>query len=47
MSHGIQRKRETPEKEAARKEKEKAQVQEYRALTEDVMNKVPSLQSPY
>jgi len=40
MSHGIKRARESQEKEAARKEKERAQVQEYRALTDDVMNKV-------
>ena len=40
MSHGIKRARESQEKEAARKEKERAQVKEYRELTDDVMNKV-------
>lgn len=40
MSHGIKRQRESPEKEAARREKEKNQISEYRSLTEDVMTRV-------
>lgn len=44
MSHGIKRQKESPEKEAARKERERAQVDEYRALSEDVMNRVPLLE---
>jgi hypothetical protein len=44
MSHGIKRQRESPEKEAARREREKNQIAEYRSLTEDVMTRVyPSL----
>jgi len=42
MSHGITRKKESPEKELARKEKESAQIKEYRQLTEDVMKRVLS-----
>jgi len=40
MSHGVKRQKESPEREAARKEKEQAQIEEYRGLTEDVMNRV-------
>lgn len=40
MSHGIKRQRESPEKEAARIEKEKTLVNEYRTLVEDVMTRV-------
>jgi ribosomal protein S25 len=40
MSHGVKRQRESPEKEAARLEKEQVQVSEYRTLTEDVMTRV-------
>jgi hypothetical protein len=40
MSHGIKRQKESPEKEAARREKEQAQVEEYLKLTEDVMTRV-------
>ena len=40
MSHGIKRQRESPEKEAARREKERTQITEYRTLTEDVMTRV-------
>lgn len=40
MSHGIKRQRESPEKEAARLEKEKSQISDYRALVEDVMLRV-------
>jgi hypothetical protein len=40
MSHGIKRQRESPEKEAARVEKEKSQISEYRALVEDIMLRV-------
>ena len=40
MSHGVQRQRLSPEKEAARREKESAQIIDYRKLTEDVMNRV-------
>ena len=40
MSHGVKRQRESPEKEAARLEKEKAQINDYRALTEDVLTRV-------
>jgi geranylgeranyl transferase type-2 subunit alpha len=42
MSHGIKRQRESPEKEAARLEKERSQISEYRALVEDVMLRVYS-----
>jgi hypothetical protein len=42
MSHGIKRQRESPEKEAARRDKERSQIQEYRSLTEDVMTRVSS-----
>ena len=40
MSHGVKRQRESVEKEAARREKEKSQINEYRSLTEDVMKRV-------
>ena len=40
MSHGVTRKRESPEKEAARREKERSEVNEYRKLTEEVMSRV-------
>jgi|SRR5579859_319321 len=40
MSHGVSRQKESPEKEAARLEKEKSQVAEYCALVEDVMTRV-------
>ena len=40
MSHGLKRQRESPEKEAARLEREKAQISDYRALTEDVLTRV-------
>jgi hypothetical protein len=40
MSHGVTRRRESPEKEAARKEKEKGQIVEYRALVQDVLTHV-------
>jgi len=43
MSHGVKRQRESPEKEAARLEKEKAQINDYRALTEDVLTRVALL----
>jgi hypothetical protein len=45
MSHGVTRLRESPEKEAARKEKEKAQIVEYRALVQDVLTHVPPSQT--
>ena len=40
MSHGVKRQRESVEKEAARREKEKSQINEYRSLTNDVMRRV-------
>jgi hypothetical protein len=40
MSHGVTRRRESPEKEAARKEKEKGQIVEYEALVQDVLTHV-------
>jgi len=40
MSHGVKRQREPAKKEAARREKEKSQISEYRTLTEDVMARV-------
>lgn len=40
MSHGVKRQRESPEKEAAILEKERVQVNEYRALLDDVMTRV-------
>ena len=40
MSHGVKRQRESVENEAARREKEKSQINEYRTLTEDVMTRV-------
>jgi geranylgeranyl transferase type-2 subunit alpha len=40
MSHGISRKKGSAEKELARKEKESAQIKEYRELTENVMERV-------
>jgi hypothetical protein len=40
MSHGVKRKKESLEKELARKEKEQTQIQEYKDLTEDVMKRV-------
>jgi hypothetical protein len=43
MSHAVKRKRESPEKEAARKEKEKGEISEYRKLTENVMARVCAL----
>jgi len=47
MSHSVKRQRESPEKEAARLEKERTQISEYRALTEDVLARViPLLASP-
>jgi hypothetical protein len=47
MSHSVKRQRESPEKEAARLEKGKAQIIDYRALTEDVLARViPFFQSP-
>src|SRR5271163_3586969 len=45
MSHGVTRRRESPEKEAARKEKEKGQIVEYRALAQDVLTRVPPSQT--
>jgi len=46
MSHGVKRAKQTAEKEAARKDKERAQIQEYRALTEDVMTRVTTQNVP-
>jgi hypothetical protein len=40
MSHAVKRQRESPEKEAARKEKERTLLNEYRTLVEDVMKRV-------
>jgi hypothetical protein len=40
MSHGVKRQKESSEKEAARREKEKAQIDDYRSLAEQVMNRV-------
>ena len=40
MSHGVKRQREPAKKEAARREKEKSQINEYRTLTEDVMARI-------
>ena len=40
MSHGVKRQRESPEKEVARLEKERAEISDYRALTEEVMARV-------
>jgi hypothetical protein len=40
MSHGVQRQKESPEKEVARREKEQAQLEGYLKLTEDVMTRV-------
>jgi hypothetical protein len=41
MSHGVKRQRESPEKEAARKEKEKSLVNEYKSLVQQIMTRVP------
>lgn len=48
MSHGVKRQRESPEKEQARKEKEKTLVHEYKSLVQDIMTRVPpkTLTSP-
>jgi hypothetical protein len=40
MSHGVKRQRESPEKEAARLQKEEAELSGYRTLLDDVMTRV-------
>ena len=43
MWHGVKRQCESPEKEAARLEKEKAQISDYRTLAADVLTRVSSI----